>query len=88
MRPIRRKMQMVYQDPTGALNPRQTIYESVAEGLRIHRVPGDEEKVVAQRLGQRGRIAVREEHAVDAVAYHVAVARDVGRDDRRAAGER
>ena len=28
---------MVYQDPTGALNPRQTVYDSVAEGLRIHK---------------------------------------------------
>ncbi len=26
-------VQMVFQDPTGALNPRQTIYEVVAEGL-------------------------------------------------------
>ena len=28
----RRHVQMVFQDPTGALNPRQTIYEAVAEG--------------------------------------------------------
>jgi peptide/nickel transport system ATP-binding protein len=33
----RRRAQLILQDPTGALNPRQTVYESVAEGLRIHR---------------------------------------------------
>jgi peptide/nickel transport system ATP-binding protein len=44
---------MVFQDPTGALNPRHTIYEAVAEGLRIHRV-GNEEERVAQALSQAG----------------------------------
>src|SRR5918994_1919982 len=54
LRAYRRTVQMVYQDPMGALNPRQTIYESVAEGLRIHKVPGDEEKLVAQALSRAG----------------------------------
>jgi peptide/nickel transport system ATP-binding protein len=36
LRAYRRRVQMVFQDPAGALNPRQTIYEAVAEGLRIH----------------------------------------------------
>ena len=31
---------MVFQDPTGALNPRHTVYEAVAEGIRIHGIPG------------------------------------------------
>ena len=54
LRGYRRKVQMIFQDPTGALNPRQTIYESVAEGLRIHKVPGNEEKRVAAALSQAG----------------------------------
>jgi oligopeptide/dipeptide ABC transporter ATP-binding protein len=54
LRAYRRKVQMVFQDPTGALNPRQTIYESVAEGLRIHRVPGDERELVARALSRAG----------------------------------
>jgi peptide/nickel transport system ATP-binding protein len=41
----RRGVQMVFQDPTGSLNPRQTIYEAVAEGLRIHGVSGEEARV-------------------------------------------
>ena len=36
LRALRRRVQMVLQDPSGALNPRQTVYESVAEGLRLH----------------------------------------------------
>jgi ABC-type glutathione transport system ATPase component len=35
LKPYRREVQLVLQDPTGALNPRQSVYESVAEGLRI-----------------------------------------------------
>ncbi|MEY4175919.1 MAG: hypothetical protein RI900_3084, partial [Actinomycetota bacterium] len=41
LRSVRRMAQMVFQDPTGALNPRHTVFEAVAEGLRVHRVPGD-----------------------------------------------
>ncbi|HEY5886589.1 MAG TPA: ABC transporter ATP-binding protein [Acidimicrobiales bacterium] len=50
----RRAVQMVFQDPTGALNPRQTIYEAVAEGIRIQGLHGTEEERVAQALSQCG----------------------------------
>ena len=54
LRAFRRRVQMVFQDPAGALNPRQTIYEAVAEGLRIQKTPGNEEELVAQALARAG----------------------------------
>jgi peptide/nickel transport system ATP-binding protein len=45
---------MVFQDPTGALNPRQTIYDIVAEGLRVRRDRGDELDMVKEALSRAG----------------------------------
>ena len=54
LRAFRRRVQMVFQDPAGALNPRQTIYEAVAEGLRIQKTSGNEEELVAEALARAG----------------------------------
>ncbi|MFC4851926.1 dipeptide ABC transporter ATP-binding protein [Actinophytocola glycyrrhizae] len=50
LKAYRRHVQLVLQDPTSALNPRHSVYESIAEGLRIHKVPGDEREHVAAAL--------------------------------------
>ncbi|SFJ96780.1 microcin C transport system ATP-binding protein [Pseudovibrio ascidiaceicola] len=36
MRPLRRDMQIVFQDPFGSLSPRMSVSEIVGEGLKIH----------------------------------------------------
>ena len=54
LRAYRSRVQMVFQDPAGALNPRQTVYESVAEGLRVHGMHDQEERRVAEALSAAG----------------------------------
>jgi microcin C transport system ATP-binding protein len=44
LRPLRRSMQIVFQDPYGSLSPRLSIGQIVAEGLKIHEMGGNEEE--------------------------------------------
>jgi peptide/nickel transport system ATP-binding protein len=43
---LRREMQIVFQDPYEALNPRQTVYATVAEPLEVHKLARDDQDEV------------------------------------------
>jgi oligopeptide/dipeptide ABC transporter ATP-binding protein len=54
LKAYRRRVQLVLQDPTGALNPRHSVYEAVAEGLRVHGIRDGERDRVATALSLAG----------------------------------
>ncbi len=54
MRDFRRHVQLVLQDPGGALNPRQNVHDAVAEGLRLHGERAGLTRRVAEALDQAG----------------------------------
>ncbi len=57
MRPLRRRMQVIFQDPYSSLNPRMTVREIVGEAIRIHKLAPtrrDEEAMVVDLLRKVG----------------------------------
>jgi microcin C transport system ATP-binding protein len=57
MRPFRRDMQIVFQDPYGALSPRMSVNDIVAEGLSVHQPslsPAEREARVVKALTDVG----------------------------------
>jgi microcin C transport system ATP-binding protein len=64
MRPLRREMQVVFQDPFGSLSPRMSVGQIVAEGLKVHEPDSNE----ADR--QRRVIKALEEVDLDPESRH------------------
>jgi len=67
MRPLRREMQMIFQDPYSSLNPRMTLQDLIGEPMQLHGYSAEEIRVrVAELLsdvGLRPEYAQRYPHA-------------------------
>jgi oligopeptide/dipeptide ABC transporter ATP-binding protein len=60
MQPIRREMQMVFQDPQASLNPRKRIRQILATPLKLRGVPNNERENESRKL--LDRVGLRPEH--------------------------
>jgi peptide/nickel transport system ATP-binding protein len=62
-KPFRRKMQMIFQDPFGSLNPRRTVSETLRQTIRIHELAESkktEDALIARTLEEVGLMPVDE----------------------------
>lgn len=63
MQPLRRRIQMIFQDPYESLNPRMSVYNIVSEPLQVQGLEYDEEKLVdtvKESLSQMGMVPPEE----------------------------
>src|SRR5690554_2721565 len=63
MRPLRRRMQVVFQDPGSSLNPRLPIATTLLEPMRVHGVGNDED----QRFARAAELLERVEMPADSL---------------------
>lgn len=66
MRPIRREIQMIFQDPYASLNSRKTIFDIVSEPLKIHKLYNEKSQQeiydMLERVGLSREVAKRYPH--------------------------
>lgn len=60
LRPLRRKFQMVFQDPYSSLNPRMTVGQMLMEPLKVHRIANNSERK-ARALNMLAKVGLNQE---------------------------
>ncbi len=63
LRPLRRRMQIIFQDPYASLNPRMSVFETLAEPLAIHGLAHSPSEVAARVESLMKKVGLRPDQA-------------------------
>ena len=63
MRQIRKKVQMVFQDPYASLNPRMSVFDIIAEPLIIHKLAANKEELEKKVIDLLRKVGLDDYHA-------------------------
>ena len=62
MLPYRRKMQIIFQDPSASLDPRMTVGEIIGEALDIHKLYGSKQERTDRTQELLGQVGLNPDH--------------------------
>jgi len=62
LRRIRRRMQIIFQDPYASLDPRQTVNSMLNEAMKIHGITSDKSEAYKRSVTLLRRVGLSEEH--------------------------
>jgi oligopeptide transport system ATP-binding protein len=62
LRALRRRMQIVFQDPYSSLNPRMTVREIVGEGIAVHKLAKDRKEADEKVAAVLGKVGLSPDH--------------------------
>ena len=62
MKRLRRRMQLIFQDPYSSLNPRMRVGSAIAEAMKVHGMGGSEKQRKAEVIALLERVSLKAEH--------------------------
>lgn len=64
MRPLRKKMNIVFQDPVASLNPQMTVYDHLSRPLDIHNMVKSEDEKIKRMIDILNTMGLKAEHLI------------------------
>jgi len=62
LKPIRRKMQIIFQDPASSLNPRKTVLETISQPLKVHGLVSGKSAIVERVADLLQKVGLEKDH--------------------------